>query len=151
MSSDVKELEDRIKELERKVEALTDECEHLGWRVSTLRLAKLSDPRYPFWNWQLQMMESEAMRTNLDIVLGALNDRAAGDGTPDEMKKDIEGVPHELLYGSDPLKLSDVFQAIKLTTGLKHDSQVVDCIKALNEQGMMLRQLRDFVLSALDE
>jgi hypothetical protein len=150
MSSDVKELKDRIKELERKVEALTNECEHLGWHVSTLRIAKLSDPRYPYWNWQLQMMESEAMRARWSIMLSTLNDRAAGEPIPDEFKKDFEGVPHELLYGSGPLKLSEVFQAVKLVTGLKHDSQVVDCIKAINDQGMF-QSLCDFVLSALDE
>jgi hypothetical protein len=150
MSSDVKELEDRIKELERKLEALTDDFHHVASCVSTMKVSKLSDPRYPYWNWELLMIDSEAKKRRLDITLGALNSRAAGEETPDEMKKDLEGVPHELLYGTDPLKLSDVFQAFKLAMGWKHDSHVVDCIKAIHEQ-RILRPLCDFVLSALDE
>jgi hypothetical protein len=81
-------------------------------------------------------------------VLAALDARVAGVKTADELNKDIEGVPREVLYGSGAPAIQDVLAAIKGATGMVHDSDVIDLIRAVDEQGLH-PALCEHVLSSL--
>jgi hypothetical protein len=84
----------------------------------------------------------------LNHLLSALTERIAGVEVPNEEQKDIEGVSRDVLYGSAPLRVEDVFEAIKSITGMEDNRQVVDMIRAVNEQGMF-DELCEHVLSSL--
>ena len=138
MNSDAHSLEARIEALEQQLTALTDYCHDLEWRILKLAIAKRPEVAYPYWNWLLSRGISDNARRTLMHVLSALNDRAAGEETSLAFQKDIEGVPRNLLYATEPLQPREVFDAIKHATGMKDDTQVQELLEAVQGQGMFL-------------
>jgi len=148
MSNTTRTLEARIEELERKVEALTEHCAELKDRLRLMAVAKVSEPRFPFFNWQLFHGSSLEDQGKMFCVLTALDDRVTGRDTPPEFRKEIEGVPNEVLYGDQPLTVEDAANAIKTITGLVHDGALFDLVEAIHGQGMV-RNLCPFLLDGL--
>lgn len=149
MSANVSELQDRIKKLEATVEALTARCDELEWRVVKLVFSKLSNPRYPYWDWLLMAQMPEQTRIKLTVLLSELNGRVTDSQLPEEYHKDIDGVPRDLLYGSSPPPVQEVLAAIKTITGMQHTAQVLEMFRAARAQGMF-SDLCDHVLHTLD-
>lgn len=148
MSSSIRNLEKKIETLESEIDALRKRCHDLEWRMVRLAVAKIPDPRYPYWNWILSGAIPEETMVTLNLLLSALNERLTGVEIPNEEQKDIEGVSRDVLYGSGPLRVEDVLEAIKSITGMEDNWQVVDLIRAVNEQGMF-DELCEHVLSSL--
>jgi hypothetical protein len=139
-------LENRIKELEHQVERLTERCDELQDMLHTMALAKLADPRYPYWNWLLINRISDEVRMPLTMLLGALNDRVISLELPDELKKKgIDGVPQEVLYGPGAPTREEAYAAIKTVIGMKYDDRVTEMLQAIKEQGI-LQSLCDHLL-----
>lgn len=141
-------LETRLALAERRIEELTAYCEDLEDRLTRLAVAKVAESRFPFWNWELQRGMSQAERTRLTIVLTYLDDRVIGLSTPEALRKDIDGIPHDVLHGEAPLAAREAADAIKTVTGIVHDGALIDLVEALAGQGMV-RQLCAFLLDAL--
>lgn len=150
MNTDTRELELRVQELERKLEALTEYCEDLETRITTMAVAKVGEPRFPYWNWQLCHRMSTEDRRRLTLVLSALEARAEGSCLSKEFQKEIEGVPNDLLYSDEPLQAAEAMAAIKAVTGMKHDNRVMELIEAVQGQGI-LRSLCAFMLAHRQE
>lgn len=146
MSSDAANLEARIDELERQLETVTEYCEDLEDRITTMAVAKVPEPRFPYWNWQLGRRMSTEQRRRMSFVLSTLDDRVQG--LEMILQKDIPGVDHDVLYGDKPLQAGDATAAIKAVTGLRHDAQVIELLEAVQGQGMF-RHLCPFLLAAL--
>jgi len=146
MNSSNEALEDRVKKLEKDVAALTKQCELLEWRVQIMTVSKISHPRFPYWQRQLEIIGSMQKRQDLNVVLHGLSERLEGKVDPSEKHLEVEGVPNELLYSTDPLTAEDVFKAIKLVTGFVPNVLVVELMQAVEGQGMY-RSLCEFFLS----
>jgi len=141
-------LEDRIAELEARLESLTSYCQDLEDRITKLAVAKVSESRFPFWNWQLARGMDTEERKALVLVLSALDDRVLGELRPEELQKPVEGVGHDVLYSDKPLAARDAVDAIRAATGMTTDEQVIELIEVLAGQGMF-RELTGFMLTAL--
>ena len=98
MNTDTHELEARIAELERKLKALTEYCEGLEDRIIKLAVAKVPEPRFPYWNWQLCRGMSTEERRTLSFVLSILDARVEGSPIAEEVRMDIAGVPLVTVY-----------------------------------------------------
>lgn len=147
MSSDIEKLENKIKELEGTIEALTNRCDVLEWRLLTLAISKIPDPRYPFWNWILSHGMPEETRLRLTALLSALQGRVTGTQLPSVEEK--IGISGDLLTGSGPPRAEEVLAAIKSITGMQDNRQIADMLRAVNDQGMF-QELCEHVLSSLD-
>jgi hypothetical protein len=115
-----------------------------------MAVAKVAEPRFPYWNWQLVGGMPIEDRRRLTHVLWALNARAEGSCLWKEFQKEIEGVPNDLLYSDEPLQAADAMAAIKAVTGMKHDTRVMELIEAVQGQGI-LRSLCAFMLAHRQE
>lgn len=147
MNSKIKRLEKKIKKLESKVETLEDQCGDLRDRLHRMAISKISDPRYTYWNWQLSRPVPEETVRELNHLLSSLSHRVKGTEIDDMFKKSIPGISSEWLYASGPLKVEDVFAAIKTITGMTGHMQVVDLIRAVEEQGFY-SELCEYVLTS---
>jgi hypothetical protein len=148
MSSGTKDLENKIEALENRIEALSARCHDLERRMIRMAVSKISDPRYPYWNWFLCRGASEEEMLKLNVLLSAMHGRVTGSPLPNETNKSIDGVSLDLLsHGSGPLPVEQVFAAIKRVAGMEGDWQVVELIRVVHEQGMF-QELCEYVLSS---
>lgn len=142
----VLQLEQRIADLESKLEALAEQHYWLGQRLLHLSLATLPEPRFPFWTYYIRSHMPEETRQGLGMLVALLTFRANGEPIPDPLRKDIEGVPHELLNSSEPLTAENISTAVKAVTGILHESEVVELFEAMKGQGIHV-ELCDFYLA----
>lgn len=142
----VRELEQRIADLESRLESLTEQHGELSERLLRLSLATVPEPRFPFWTWYIRSHMSEKTRTRLQQLLLLLSFRAEGEPIPDPFRKDIEGVPHELLNSSEPLTADEISVAVKAVTGIQNEARVVEMFEALKDQSIQV-ELCDLYLA----
>jgi len=146
MSSDTERLLEIIQNLTDKVHMLSLRCDDLESRLIRLAVAKIPDPRYPFWNWMLRQGMPDETRLRLMALLSALEGRMTGTQLPGADSK--LGVSHDLVYGSGAPPVDDVVASVQSVAGLGDDAQVVDMLRAVDEQGLF-QTLCEYVLSAL--
>lgn len=148
MNGDTTKLEARIEALERRLEALTEYCEDLEDRITTMAVAKVPEARFPYWNWQLCRGMSTEERRTLSFVLSILDARVEGSPIAEEFRKDIAGVPLDILYSDKPIQAAEAAAVIKAVTGMKHDAGVIELLEAVQGQDMF-RHLCPFLLATL--
>lgn len=73
-----------------------------------MTVSKIPHPRFPYWQRQLEIIDSMQKRQDLNVVLHGLSERLEGKVDPHEKHLEVEGVPNELLYSTEPLTAEDV-------------------------------------------
>lgn len=146
----VRELEERIADLESRLESLTEQHIELSERLLRLSLATVPEPRFPFWTWYIRSHMPEQTRNKLQQLLLLLSFRAEGETIPDPFRKDIEGVPHELLNSPEPLTAEEISIAVKAVTGIHNEARVAEMFEALKGQSIQA-DLCDLYLASYTE
>lgn len=144
--------EDRIDALIRASEQIGRRLDAVEERHAMLARSKIPQPRFPYWNWLLQMEISEDTKIDLTILLSELSDRVNGKTRPEafEWLEQIEGVSYEILRGSGrPPPVADIMTALKAVAGLQTNADVMELIMALRGQRMFLH-VWDYVLNSTE-
>jgi hypothetical protein len=134
MERSIDELREEVAELERVVEIFESRIEWARSFVATLQNTKVTKPGFAFWEWEHRTLPSKVASERLGAVLMALDARAAGQWEKSDLWQEIPGVPSEVLYANAPLKISDVYELIKASTGLSRNTQVVEMFCCLKEK-----------------
>lgn len=132
----IRKLEKRIADLESKLEDLTERHVELGERLLRLSLSAVPEPRFPFWTWYIRNHVSEQTRVRLGVLITLLGFRLRGEPIPEPFRKDIEGVPRELLNSSEPLTVEDIHIAVSAVTGIQDNDRLAEMFKAMKGQGI---------------
>lgn len=144
------ELEEELARLTQAIEKFKARIEHAQWLTATLDRAKGSHPRFQFWEWEHKNMTSAAVSSSVRRVLWELRARICGTWEPStELKREIPGVPLELLYVARPPTIDEVYLLVKAAAGFTTNAQVVELFYAYKANGAD-DELTRFVLSAPD-
>jgi hypothetical protein len=144
------ELEEEIARLTRAIEHFKARIEHAQWLTATLDRAKASHPRFQVWEWEHKNITSAEASLRVRRVLGELRARICGTWEPcTELKREIPGVPLELLYVARPPTIDEVYLLVRAAAGFTTNAQVVELFYAYKANGGD-DELTQFVLSAVD-
>lgn len=130
MKSEQQELEEKINDLEKKLDRLDDEWDEYHAIASQLTVSKLSDPRYPFMSWELLHWQTKNERKNFRAVMTALQNRLQGKQTPLAEQMDIDFLPKEVLYASSKPSIDEVVDILK-KAGREDDIGLVEIMRAV--------------------
>ena len=119
-----------------RVTALEMELENLRDRVDRLAVSKLSDPRFPYFEWLVLHEITPDAQSRLETVLTILSYRVEGAPVPDLLRKPLEGVDLDLLYEEGPPSLDDVVRLGSAVLTIGSSAAVTRLLRALRDQGM---------------
>lgn len=114
----IMDLEQKVSKLEKTIKTMCDKIEHLQNMVLRLSICKLEDPRRPYYNWLVTMNVSEEKKFLAEHVLAILAMRLDGQKVSD-FKKDVEGIPSEILYKDDVPHYKDAEEMLMTALELK--------------------------------
>lgn len=148
MNSEQQELEEKLA-LEAKIDELTkmldrmeDEWSEFLTIVSRMTYSKLSDPRYPFSNWEVQILQSRGDKTQFRATMRALQNRLEGKETPLAEQVEIsaipslgdwpgrDAIPKEVLYAATKPSLAEVVGILK-QVGHQDDAGLAEVMRAI--------------------
>ncbi len=128
------DLEQKVNELEQIIKAMDGKIEHLQSMVLRLSICKLEDPRHPYYNWTVSMNISEEKKCLAEIVLAILATRLNGQKVSD-YKKDIEGIPSEMLYKDNMPNYKDAEKMLMTVLELNHKGHIPRLLKNIYAEG----------------
>lgn len=169
MESEQDELEEK-RTLEAKIDELTETLDRMEkeWYqfvsdVSRMAYSKLSDPRYPFTNWELQILQSPGDKALFRATMRALQNRLEGKETPLAEQVEIRAIPSlgdcpgrdaiakEVLYAATKPSLAEVVHILK-QIGRQDDEGLAEVMRAVklehevdSEFGVLARFVLDGV------
>ncbi len=128
------DLEQKVSKLEKTIKTMCDKIEHLQNMVLRLSICKLEDPRRPYYNWLVTMNVSEEKKFLAEHVLAILAMRLDGQKVSD-FKKDVEGIPSEILYKDDVPHYKDAEEMLMTALELKHKGHIRRLLKKIYAEG----------------
>lgn len=129
------DIEQKITELEKKIQKLEQEVEKLNYFNYMLVIGKKTDPKYPYYQWLMELKIPEEKKMLMEGIMGILALRLEKKDVPDIFKKEVPGIPFEKLYGEDVPHYEDVVEIVQKVLGLENELHVVDLLKVLYVQG----------------
>ncbi len=142
-------LEQKVNELEQIIKAIDEKVEHLQSIVQRLSICKLEDPRYPYYNWTVSMNISEEKKCLAETVLAILATRLSGQKVSD-FKKEIEGIPSEMLYKDDMPNYKDAEIMLMTVLKLNHKGHIPLLLKKIYAEGRF-EKICEYLLDEIGE
>lgn len=130
-----------------KVSALELELEILRERVSRLAVSKLSDPRFPYFEWLVLHEVTPEAQSRLETVLTILSYRVEEVPVPDLLRRPLPEVDLDLLYAEGAPSLDDIVQLLCGVLAIGSPAVVRRLLCALRDQGMF----EDLVEALMDD
>ena len=116
-----------MEQLEEKIDELSD-------KIIRLSVSKLSDPRYPYFNWLLNSNISNDESSLLEGIMAALSYRLEGREVPDQFKKEVPGVSMQILYADARPDYKEAKEII--TAAIDIDAEIIpNMLKVMYGQG----------------
>jgi len=141
--------EKKISNLEKRIEQLEEKIQELADKVLTLSVIKITDSRFPYFNWLLTMSLSDDKRSLLEGIMSVLSDRLKGEEVPDIFKKEVPGVPMNILYSDH---IPNYKETEEIITGALDISEKIipNMLRAMYKQGKF-KELCEYLLTEIGE
>lgn len=130
-------LEQKVSEQEKEIEQLKQQVEELTWFFRRLTVSKLSDPKYPYWNWLLERNVSEEKMTLSEIIMLIFKTRYEQREIPARFRKERYEVYSDRLFSDQVPSLQEVQETIASVLDINNDL-VNELLASMKDQGIMV-------------
>lgn len=113
MENEKETLEQEVEVLRSRLDRLDDEWRTLRWTVLRMTDSKLTNPRHPLLDWEVQSLQSEQRQSQFRAVMTALQNRLLGNLTPEHEQIEVEGISREKLYAPVRPTIEEVMDTLK--------------------------------------
>lgn len=151
MDNERETLTEKVDELRIRLDRLEDEWRTVRWTVMRMTDSKLTNPRHPLLDWEVQALQSEQRQGQFRAVMKAFQNRILGNPTPENEQMEIEGVSRHALYAPTRPSIAEVVETLK-TVIHEDEAGIVELMLAARyerQAGVEYFDLAEFVLNSL--
>lgn len=137
----IKQLNDKLIELQNKIEILED-------RVTHLSICKLSNGKFPYYDFILEYSINPSQQCKINDLFLLMSIKMKGNTLPDRYKE-TAGIPIDFLFCEEPIKYSDVKKSILEIWPGDDDNDndlILMLIRAMKDQGIDVK-LCEYLIS----
>jgi hypothetical protein len=151
MEKERETLNEKVDELRTRLHQLEDEWRTLRWTVMRMADSKLTNPRHPLLDWEVQNLQSEQRQGQFRAVMTAFQNRILGNPTPENEQMEVEGVSRHALYAPTSPSIVEIVETLKTLVHEDEAGIVEIMLAARNERqaGVEYFDLAEFVLNSL--
>lgn len=135
---------------DEKIRELEERIERLETKILWMAMSKLPNPKHPYYEWLLYLNIPENKRELMEHVLVILSWRLENQAIHEEFKKQIPGIPYELLYSESMPSFEEVEEILSIILGFNNRKHIINLLKSLYDEGKFQKLCR-YLLEQIGE